>query len=240
MAIIASVVDGQLIYDYTDNSSTTNMGSTLGYDQFLQLLCTEMQYQDPLEPTSNTDYVAQLATFSQLEATLSQTDKIKEQKDSILESTLTEQYNFAKSLVGQEVILALEDGSYVTGTVDYVVYDTDGIFLAVNDELYSLSTLDTVANADYYDAVTLANTFKEMLTSLPSIAELDTSYQTMVQQLVDLFEGMSDYEKTFIDSDTVTILYGYRDKMDELLAAEEEAAGEDVAEEENTETEEVV
>ncbi|WP_082223751.1 flagellar hook capping FlgD N-terminal domain-containing protein [Lachnobacterium bovis] len=26
-----------------------------------------MQYQDPLEPTSNTEYVAQLATFSQLE-----------------------------------------------------------------------------------------------------------------------------------------------------------------------------
>ena len=71
--IIAPVEDGKLNYNYTDNSKKNGInptGSTLGYDQFLQLLCAEMQYQDPLEPTSNTDYVAQMATFSQLEATM--------------------------------------------------------------------------------------------------------------------------------------------------------------------------
>ena len=75
--IIAPVEDGKLNYEYTDNSKKNGInptGSTLGYDQFLQLLCAEMQYQDPLEPTSNTDYVAQMATFSQLEATLSLTE----------------------------------------------------------------------------------------------------------------------------------------------------------------------
>ena len=71
MAIIAAVEDGKVV----DNSSATTSSATetsndLGYDQFLQLLCAEMQYQDPLEPTSNTEYVAQLATFSQMEATL--------------------------------------------------------------------------------------------------------------------------------------------------------------------------
>ena len=77
MAIIAPVENGKLNYDYTDNSKKGKInptGSTLGYDQFLQLLCAEMQYQDPLEPTSNTDYVAQMATFSQLEATLSMSE----------------------------------------------------------------------------------------------------------------------------------------------------------------------
>ena len=35
---------------------------------FLKLLVAEMQYQDPLEPTSNTEYVSELASFSQIEA----------------------------------------------------------------------------------------------------------------------------------------------------------------------------
>ena len=44
MPIIAPVEDGKLNYDYTDNSKKTQAtGSTLGYDQFLQLLCAEMQ-----------------------------------------------------------------------------------------------------------------------------------------------------------------------------------------------------
>ena len=38
-------------------------------ENFLSLLVAEMQNQDPLEPTSNSDYMAQMATFSQVEAT---------------------------------------------------------------------------------------------------------------------------------------------------------------------------
>ena len=67
--IIAPVENGKLVKDYSKKKTESN-GSEMGYDQFLTLLCAEMQYQDPLEPTSNTEYVAQLATFSQLEATL--------------------------------------------------------------------------------------------------------------------------------------------------------------------------
>ena len=108
--ITAPVKDGKLEYDYTDKKSESKAtGSELGYDQFLQLLCAEMQYQDPLEPTSNTDYVAQLATFSQLEASLAQTETL--------------QSDMANNLVGKEVIMKVVDQygnkTYVEGTVDY-------------------------------------------------------------------------------------------------------------------------
>ena len=69
MALIQPVEDGKIPKD-TSTTSKSDTSNDLGYDQFLQLLCAEMQYQDPLEPTSNTEYVAQLATFSQMEATL--------------------------------------------------------------------------------------------------------------------------------------------------------------------------
>ena len=43
----------------------------MGKMSFLQLLTTQLQYQDPLSPMENTDFVAQLAQFSQLESTTS-------------------------------------------------------------------------------------------------------------------------------------------------------------------------
>ena len=84
MAITAPVVDGKINAKYTDSSAKKENtgGSQMGYDQFLNLLCAEMQYQDPLEPTTNTDYVAQMATFSQLEATLSMKDSLTESASS--------------------------------------------------------------------------------------------------------------------------------------------------------------
>lgn len=51
----------------TDTTTTSSDGSTLDKDAFLQLLCTQMEYQDPLDPQDNSEYVAQLAQFSSLE-----------------------------------------------------------------------------------------------------------------------------------------------------------------------------
>ncbi|MBQ2472889.1 MAG: hypothetical protein II512_01280 [Lachnospira sp.] len=53
----------------TMSSSLSSMGSTkskttIDVDGFLQLMVAEMQNQDPLEPTDNSKYMAQLATFT--------------------------------------------------------------------------------------------------------------------------------------------------------------------------------
>ena len=178
----APVENGKLVTDYQAKKKAEeaekNSGSSLGYDQFLTLLCAEMQYQDPLEPTSNTEYVAQLATFSQLEATLSM------QK--------TQENEMANALVGKQVVLKATDSStgkesYVSGKVDYIMYQEDGsVMLSVNNRLYNLDTLDTVADADYYDAVTMARTFSDMVDQLPDIENINESYEKAITQIRDV------------------------------------------------------
>ena len=215
MAIIAPVENGKLNYDYTDNSKKNGInptGSTLGYDQFLQLLCAEMQYQDPLEPTSNTDYVAQMATFSQLEATLSLTES-------------QEQAN-ASELVGKQVILKVTsettgNTSYVDGRVDYVMYQNGEVFLSVNDKLYPASSLDTVADPEYYEGVTLASTLKDMVDALPLKDNLTVEWKKAITQVREIYDGMTSYQQQFVPTETLATLREYEERMKELVTQAE-------------------
>ena len=216
MAMIAPVENGKVSYNYTDNSKNGKInptGSTLGYDQFLQLLCAEMQYQDPLEPTSNTDYVAQMATFSQLEATLAMSE--------------TESNSMASGLVGKQVILKVTSEttgvtSYVDGRVDYVMYENGEVYLSVNNGLYPLSSLDTVADDEYYEGITLATTFANMVKQLPLMENLTTDWEKAIVQLRELYNGMTSYQQKFVTDDSLATLKKYEDRMEELLKQQEQ------------------
>jgi flagellar basal-body rod modification protein FlgD len=237
----ASVENGQVLdtdgtartRKSSDTTSSISSGTSneMGYEQFLTLLCAEMQYQDPLEPTSNTEYVAQLATFSQLEATLSMKDTTSSMEEtlqtSLVDTQKTVETNMANSLVGKYVILAQTDSttgevSYTDGKVDYVMYDEDGnVLLSVNDGLYPLSTLDTIADADYYEAVGLAKTMDNMLEQLPELDEIDSTYAKAVGQIRELYDGMTTYQQNYVDADSLSTLASYEQRIAELITTEE-------------------
>lgn len=122
----------------TENAKKESDNNTLDVNDFLQLLVTEMQYQDPLEPTDNSDYIAQMATFTQVEAT-------KEMLDTVSRQT-------ASSLVGQTVIMKtdLNKDGYVAGTVDYWEVINGTIYLGIDGKLYDIADLDAVMDEDYY------------------------------------------------------------------------------------------
>ena len=98
----------------------TQSGSSAGnvdYQSFLKLLVAEMKNQDPTSPMESTDYVAQLATFSQVE----QSVQINNRLDQILQASVLSQ---AGSIIGRTVTTA--DGE-ISGTVAEVRMFSDGI-----------------------------------------------------------------------------------------------------------------
>jgi len=59
----------ELTYKNLDNENVNKVrgSSELGKEEFMKLLTTQMQYQDPLNPQSDQEFIAQLAQFSSLE-----------------------------------------------------------------------------------------------------------------------------------------------------------------------------
>ncbi len=132
-------VTSSQIMSSTSKTTNTKKSNTLNMEDFLSLLVAEMQNQDPLEPTSNSDYMAQMATFSQVEATA-------EMNDRVLSQT-------ASNLIGKAVIVKTDTNS--TGYAGGVVngwQEIDGVvYLGINGNLYDINDIDQVIDKDYYE-----------------------------------------------------------------------------------------
>ena len=208
MANIASVVNGELAANRANNDKKTG-NSSLDKEAFLQLLVTQMKYQDPLEPTENTEYVSQLATFSELE----------EMQNLGASSDLQR----ATSLVGQYVTVNVtsETGqkSITGGQVDYVVVENNKAYLNIDGSNYSIDDLDSVVDAEYLTAYNLATDFGKSLSKLPAMEDLTTGYEDVVSNLRSVYDDMTSYQKQFISKDQVAMLEKYEEKMKELKLA---------------------
>lgn len=123
-------------YEKYKDMFTTEKNDVVTMESFYQLLVAEMQNQDPLEPTSNTEFISQMATFTSMQATQ---DNLKMQEQ-----------NYAKNLIGQYVGVSDGGSELVQGIVDYVTFGDD-VMLRVNGKNYSLSALKMVYGTEGTD-----------------------------------------------------------------------------------------
>ena len=123
----------------SSQDTTRKPGAELGKEDFLMLLVTQIQYQDPLEPADNTEFVAQLAQFSALE------------QMSNLNTTANN--NTAYSLVGKEVLVreVTSTGEYneVQGRVDYVTLKNGEAYVTINGQDFAYDDIVKVIDQDY-------------------------------------------------------------------------------------------
>ncbi len=142
MALVAPVKDGQINISESSQSENTEkkVGSNLDKDDFLLLLVTQMKYQDPLEPTDNTEYVAQLAQFSELE-----------QMQNLNSTTVnTSAFSLVGKMVRIEQTSATGETVEVEGMVDYVSKQNNQTYVSVNGEKYKYDDIVEVMDDTYY------------------------------------------------------------------------------------------
>ena len=89
-------------YEKYKEMFATSDASTLGQSDFLSLMFEQMKNQDITNPTDNTEFIAQMAQFSTLQA---QQDLMKMQKQMMYYSKAS----YASSLVGKNVTIATYD-----------------------------------------------------------------------------------------------------------------------------------
>lgn len=194
MAIVQQIKDGKVVGNTSSSSSSTSSTSSTDdtKNMFLQLLVAEMKYQDPLEPTDNTEYVNELATFTQVES-------LQDVQQNVAGIT-------ADQYVGKYVDITTDDGEKVTGKVDYVKHDGDTVYVSVNDKLYDASKVTSVSDTDYYEAVYAAKSFADMIAALPNATNFTTDYTNQVKTARTLLDSMSTYQKNFVSADDVAKL----------------------------------
>ena len=115
-------------------SLTGSIGQQVNKDQFLTLLVTQLKNQDPLEPVKNEQFLAQLATFTQLEEQQVMNDTLQQilsvQTAGLTLAGLAE----GAALVGREVSYITEGGEQAVGVVETITFGPTGITALIDGQ----------------------------------------------------------------------------------------------------------
>jgi flagellar basal-body rod modification protein FlgD len=112
-------------------------GDTLGKEDFLKLLVTQLTNQDPTNPMQDTEFVAQLATYSGLEQQMTMNKNL----ETLIAANNANTAASAVSLIGTVVGYTGDDGSLKVGMVSFLdivngevnLYLTDGTYVPFKD-----------------------------------------------------------------------------------------------------------
>ena len=191
-------------------------------ETFLKLLVAEMSNQDPLEPTSNTEFISQLATFSSMQY--------------MQDASKYSMANYASSLAGKTVTATKMEGTKAiikTGVVEKVVAGKNNTYtLTIDGETYSLSQItsvldstpktdsddktDTVTNSPLGDSIAKAASLVGLYVSVPNglgtlsgwVDSIKVKDGKITAVLMDMYgKSVGDGEYPIEDITEVTVKY---------------------------------
>jgi flagellar basal-body rod modification protein FlgD len=122
-------------YGTTDPSATaptTALPKTLGVDDFMKLLATQFQQQDPMKPMDDTAFIAQTAQFTGLQQTSTLVQQMTQLNAAMTRAS-------ANSYVGTLVTVDAGQGQTVVGQVTAVDSSGDTPQVIINGQPYDVS-----------------------------------------------------------------------------------------------------
>ena len=117
----------------TTDSSKTKTNNELGKDDFLQLLVTQLQHQDPLAPMEDKEFISQMAQFTSLE-------QMKNMNNAV-------QITQATSFIGKQVTWADSQGTEQTGIVTAIRIVNSEPKVMIGEESIELKKIMSVTDA---------------------------------------------------------------------------------------------
>lgn len=228
----AKYVDGKLVQSGSmDRTTKTEPGkpaekgsSSLDKEAFLQLLVAQMKYQDPLEPTSNTEYISQYATFSELEQMQNMSSGM----------TLSR----AGETVGKQVIIeSTKDGKTTTvqGYVEKVVYNGNKAYLSIGGALYSIDDLKQIIDDQYQDGTDKVEAIKTILKKLPKPENVTIAEAGDIINAYNIYDSLNDYQKKLLSTEDEELLDKYVERINTIVnEALDEAEADNTSESEES------
>ena len=131
--IVQNAVNLQNAKNTAENGRTAS--SELGKDDFLKLLITQLQNQDPTSPMENTEFIAQMAQFSSLEQMTNMSTSFTQLANTLSASE-------ASTTVGKRVEVQLE-GATISGVVEAATRGSNPM-VQINGYFYDLEKISKI------------------------------------------------------------------------------------------------
>ncbi|GGF80290.1 hypothetical protein GCM10010912_26700 [Paenibacillus albidus] len=127
-------------YEVKDNSTSKTTGnSTLGKDQFLKILITQLQNQDPMQPMEDKEFIAQMAQFSSVEQLMNISTQLTAMNQSL---------GAVSGLIGKDVTWTdVATKLPKSGTVGSIVINSGIQYAVVGSERIALTDITQIQDA---------------------------------------------------------------------------------------------
>ena len=208
---VNAVIKNGEVVNANAKGKTDKASAPKGYDKdaFMQILVAQMKYQDPMEPTSNTEYISQYATFTQVE-------QLSNMANAMALSRASE-------MVGKTVTISQTNAdtgktTEVQGVVDFINYSGNEAYLNINGVNYNIDDVVQVWDTNYTQALEEVKDFQKAIDKLPNLEAIsDEEHGLTIDTMYAYYtEGMSDKAKGLMDKNYVTSLLQYVNRIDDL------------------------
>ncbi|MGG6313545.1 flagellar hook capping FlgD N-terminal domain-containing protein [Paenibacillus macerans] len=139
-------------YSQSNVQKASTKSNELGKDDFLKLMMTQMQNQDPLSPMDNTQFVAQMAQFTSVEQLVNISEQLKAMSQSLgnesgligklvtwITETKTGNYDVA---TGKAEVINVRE----SGVVDSILVRSGVHYVKIGDKEVEISDIEQVGD----------------------------------------------------------------------------------------------